>query len=180
MQTAVPERADLIFVFGTRRREPARIAADLVTRGIGRTLVLTGGKNRLTGVEEANTHLGIVLKSGVPRDHIIVEDTSSNTLENVIFALPKVATCVDLDTIGSIVVVAKWYHCRRAMMTLRRHFPAGVRYLAATYKPQGMGRSEWRQSEQGARSVLKEMDRILRYLESGDIAEIREEDGAYV
>jgi len=180
VRTALPGCADLVFVFGTRRPEPAQVAADLLKRGIGHTVVLTGGKNRLTGVREARAHLKVVLESGAPRECIIVEDESANTLENVVFALPKIGERVDLQEIASIVVVTKWYHCRRAMMTLRRHLPAGVRYFAATYEPQGIGRSDWWQSEEGARSVMKEMDRIPRYLKSEDIAEIREDDGVYV
>jgi uncharacterized SAM-binding protein YcdF (DUF218 family) len=101
-------------------------------------------------------------------------------LENVVLALPKIEQRVDLDKLTSIVVVTKWYHCRRAMMTLKRHLPAGIRYFAATYEPQGTRRADWWQSEQSARRVLKEWDHIPQYLASGDIGALREEDGAFV
>lgn len=66
------------------------------------------------------------------------------------------------------------------MMTLKRHLPAGIRYYAATYEPQGVSRSNWWESEAGCRRVLKELARIPAYLAAGDIEKIRDEDGAVV
>ncbi len=59
----------------------------------------------------------------MPPERIIVESESTNTLENVVFALPEIESRVALETIGSMFVVTKWYHGRRAMMTLKRHLP---------------------------------------------------------
>ncbi len=180
VRTAAPEHADLVFVFGTSHPEPARVAADMVKRGIGRYVVLTGGNNRLTGLDEANAHLEIVLKSGVARECIIIESESTNTLENVVLALPKIKDRVDLGQVKSIAVVTKWYHCRRAMMTLKHHLPAGVRYFAVTYEPEGIGRSDWQRSERGSRRVWKEWGNIPKYVEAGDIEEIQKDGGAVV
>ncbi len=178
--TVIPEHADLVFVFGTRHPEPAHMAANLVKCGIGHRVVLTGGSNRLTGSVEATAHLEILLSSGVPRECIILECASTNTSENVRFALPGIQQQIHMEMIGSVAVVTKWYHCRRAMMTLKRHLPAGVRYYAVSYEPAGVSRSDWWRSETGIQSVLKEMDRIPRYLASGDIAEIQEENCVYI
>ncbi|TFG72870.1 MAG: YdcF family protein [Anaerolineales bacterium] len=179
MRTVIPEHADLVFVFGTRHPEPAHMAANLVKCGVGHRVVLTGGSNRLTGIVEATTHLEILLASGVPRECIILESASANTSENVRFALPGIQQQIHLEMIASVAVVTKWYHCRRAMMTLKRHLPAGIRYHAVTCEPEGIRRSDWWRSERGRQPILKEMDRIPRYLAAGDIAEIREENGVY-
>lgn len=114
------------------------------------------------------------------RERTVVEDESANTLENVLFALPAIDRRVDIGSIESVVVVTKWYHCRRAMMTLKRHLPAAIRYYAVTYEPRGMERSDWWQSEVGRGRVLKERECISKYLAAGDIGEIREENGAFV
>lgn len=180
MRTALPQHTDLVFVFGTRHPEPAYVAADLITRNTARFIVLTGGENRRNGVREAAAHLEIILDLGVPRESIIVESESTNTLENVGFALPKIARRVPVEHVASVVVVTKWYHCRRAIMTLKRHLPAGVRYFAATYELEGISRLRWWQNEAGVRRVLKEMDCIPTYLEVGDIEEIHEDDGVFV
>ena len=177
---AVPESADFAFVFGTRRSEPARIAADLIKRNGVRYVILSGGANRLTGVNEANTYLEILLQNGVPRDRIVVETKSTNTLENVVFALPKMAECMDLRGIKAVVVLTKWYHCRRAMMTLKCHLPQGIRYFAVSYEPADVPRSNWWLGEEGRKRVLKEWHNIPKYLERKDIAEIQENNGVFV
>jgi len=180
VRTTMPEHADLAFVFGTRHPEPAHMAADLLRHGIVGRVVLTGGQNRLTGRNEAKDHLTILLSSGVPRDRIIVEHESTNTLENVVFAWRELGNRVALPGIKAIVVLTKWYHCRRAMMTLKRHLPKRTRYFAASYEPASVTRCGWWLSEQGRRPVLKEWQSIPGYLNRGDIAEIREESGACV
>jgi len=177
---AEPNHADLAFVFGTRLLEPGYIAADLLRRGVVNYAVLTGGNNRATGVNEANTHLDVLLRERIPRDRIIVENESTNTLENVVFALPKIAARIHLESIKAVVAVAKWYHCRRAIMTLKRYFPQGIRYFTKSYEPSGVTRSDWYLSEEATNRVLKEWQCIPEYLKQGHIAEIRREGEAFV
>ncbi len=105
--TVAPASAELIWVFGTRRPEPAHIAADLYLRGI-----------------------------------------------------------------APLVVVTKWYHSHRVLMTLRRHLPAGISYYAVTYEPAGIGRGDWRRTEEGRRAVLKEAEAIPRYLARDHLAPV--------
>ena len=177
---APPKQADLAFVFGTRHPEPAYIAADLyLRRGLVQHIVLTGGSGR-TGVHEALCHLEVLLAQGVPRQHIVVERASTNTLENVALALPLLAERVDLDRIEAIVLVTKWYHCRRAMMTLRRHLPAGIRYYTRIYEPDVVRHDSWHLDPEAARRVLKEWRNIPRYLARGDIAEVTWDGDAFV
>ena len=177
---AEPSHADLAFVFGTRFLEPAYIAADLFRRGMVNYVILTGGNNRVTGGNEAITHLEVLTKEGVPRDRIILENESTNTLENVVFALPKVAAYMDLESVERVVVVTKWYHCRRAMMTLKRHLPEGIRYSTKSYESRDTARSDWYLKEESAKRVLKEWQCIPEYLKRGHIAEMRKERGTFV
>jgi len=177
---AAPGQADLAFVFGTRHGEPAYIAADLARRGVVSYVTLTGGHNRLTGENEALAHLAILVREGVPPERIIVENSSTNTLENVTFALPKIAARLPLDSIQAVVVVTKWYHCRRAIMTLKRHLPPGIRYFTRSYEPRDVTRQDWYLRAEAARRVLKEWQCIPAYLQQGHLAEIRREGGAFV
>ena len=143
-------------------------------------VVVTGGRNRVTGVIEAQTHRDLLLRSGVPDDRIIVEQASANTIENVAFALPHLQARFDLDRIRAILVVTKWYHCRRAMMTLRRYLPAGIRYYAQPCVPEGVPREGWHLRDDSRRAVLKEWQAIPYLLRLSEIAQIREEHGAYI
>lgn len=178
---APPRPADLAFVFGTRNLLPIELAADLFRRGMVSYAVLTGGSRRdLGGLIEALAHQGALLKRGVPEDRIILESESTNTLENVVFALPQVAAMIDIGSIEAVTVVAKWYHARRCVMTLKPHLPQGVRYYVASYESEGRTRADWHLTEAGAAKVLKEWRSIPKYLRQGDLAEVREEGGAYV
>jgi uncharacterized SAM-binding protein YcdF (DUF218 family) len=177
---APPERADLAFVFGTRHAQPACLAADLFRRGIVEWILLTGGSNRLTDLPEAQAHLEIVLGEGVPRERVIVESASTNTLENVVLALPLLQERGLLQRLRSVVAVCKWYHCRRAVMTLKAHLPNGVRYYTQTYEPDDLCRAGWQHHPQSARRVIKEWQAIPRYLSQGDIAEVCFDGQAFV
>jgi uncharacterized SAM-binding protein YcdF (DUF218 family) len=176
---APPKQADLAFVFGTRHPEPAHIAAELLGRGLVRYIVLTGGKSR-AGVHEALTHLGILLGQGVPRQRIVVEQASTNTLENVTLALPLIADQIEIERIRAVVVVTKWYHCRRAVMTLKGHLPPGIRYYTRTYEPDVVRRADWHLDPEAARRVLKEWRNIPRYLARGDISEVHRDGDAFI
>jgi uncharacterized SAM-binding protein YcdF (DUF218 family) len=178
--TAETEKADLLFVFGTMLLEPAYIAADAVACDRAKYVVLTGGNNRFTGVNEAEAHLQILLERGVPRERIIVENESRNTRENVLFALPHLMKCLDLDGIGSIMVLTKWHHCRRAMMTLKRHLPAGTRYYSLSYEQGGATRSGWWNNEEGYTRVMGNWNSIQEYLGRDHLAQIWKENGAYI
>lgn len=179
--TPLPTRADLLFVFGSRFKTPAQLAADLYARQLAPLIVLTGGENRYTGVNEAEAHYALLVEAGVPEDRLILENRSTNTLENVTFALRLIEQKVSLSSLGSVLAVCKWMHSRRALMTLKRHFPSGIRYYARTYTPENVTRENWHLNPRAASAnVLKHWERIPDYLAWGHIAEITRDGDAYV
>jgi hypothetical protein len=179
--TGLPGRADLLFVFGTRLLAPAYIAGELFLQGRAPYVVLTGGVNHRTGENEARHHYVLLREAGVPGDRILVEDRSTNTAENVAFALALIHEDYPVLTVGSVLAVCKWMHSRRALMTLKRHFPPGIRYYAATYEPAGVPRANWWENPRAATAnVLKEWEVIPELLRSGQIEEIRRAGDSYV
>lgn len=179
--TPLPAQADLIFVPGTRLPTPALIAADLFKRGIAPYIVVTGGENRYTGVNEANAHLAILLEQGISPDQVIVENRATNTLENVTFSLPFIQAKVDVTTLHTMLVVAKWMHSRRVLMTLKRHMPHPVRYYAHTYDPEGITRENWPLNPHlESANVMKNWQNIPRYLEWGHLAEVTRDGDSYI
>lgn len=178
--TPLPDKVDLIFVFGTRFSEPAFLAAKLFKSGISNLVVLTGGINRVNGVNEAVSHQVILRAEGVPENSVICESESTNTLENVTFVLPKVNQLLNANHLTHILVVVKWMHSRRALMTLKRHLPVGIQYSVATYEVEEVGRSNWHLlDEKRVRSVLKNWERIPVYLEWGHLAEVERRGDVY-
>jgi len=123
--------ADLIFVFGTRLAEPALLAVDLYRRRLAPFVVLTGGCNRQQdGLNEAEHHRGLLLGAGVPADCIILENQSSNTMENVLFAVPLIEE--RQPRLRSVIAVVKRSH-RRALINLARYAPSIERIYAVDY-----------------------------------------------
>lgn len=179
--TPLPGKVDLIFVFGTRFSEPAFLAAKLFKSGISNLVVLTGGINRVNGMNEAVSHQAILRAEGVPENCVICDSESTNTLENVTLVLPKINQLLNLNQLTHILVVAKWMHSRRAVMTLKRHLPVGIQYSVATYEVEEVGRSNWHLlDEKRVRSVLKNWESIPVYLEWGHLAEIERRGDVYI
>lgn len=182
--TNPPEQADLVFVPGTRLPDPARIVAELVADGVAPLVLVTGGINRLTGANEAAALRSELVSLGVPHGRILVEDRSTNTLENVVNGWEVTAGWFGAHQITSVVAVCKWMHSRRVLMTLKAHFPAGIRYYARTYAPQGVTRAAWVQQgniASQAADVMGNWKNIPVYLDQGDIQEIiRCRDGSWM
>jgi hypothetical protein len=73
-----------------------------------------------------------------------------------------------------------WYYSRRAVMTLKRFLPPGIRYFTVTYELHNIRRDNWWLNDVGRHYVLKEWNCIPRYLQKGDLALIQPENGAFV
>jgi len=132
------EPADLIFIFGTRLDAPAHIAAELFRRGLAPLVVATGGSGRQAdGLNESAHHLEILVRSGVPRGAVIVEDRSTTTTENVRFALPLIEARIGAPS--SVITVVKRHH-RRALITFARCAPTIERFFVADYQPAAVTR----------------------------------------
>ena len=179
--TPLPEQADLLFVFGSRLPTAAERAAQLYHDKRAPLIVITGGNNRYTGHNEADLFLDVLTHSGVPRKRIIVENQSTNTLENVVLALPLIEQKQPVSSFHSVLAVCKWMHSRRALMTLKRHFPRGVRYYAHTYEPNGITRENWHLEPRAASAnVLKNWEAIPKYLALEHIEEIVRDGDGYI
>jgi hypothetical protein len=173
------DQADVCFIFGTRLAEPAYIAARAFREGVIPCVVVTGGFNRVNGVNEAEQHLSILLEQGVPRGRILVENQSTNTADNVALGIQRIAEYCELDRLKSLLAVTKWYHSRRALMTLKRYMPDGLRYYTKCYEPRGVTRRDWYTKDESTRVVLREWEIIPKYLAGGGIEAVHEVDGGF-
>jgi DUF218 domain-containing protein len=179
-ETLLPPKVDLLFIPGTRLLEPAHIAINLYQEGIAPYIVLTGGNNRYTGENEANQHHALLREANIPEPAIILENRSMNTLENALFAKAVIAEKMALQKVNSVLVIAKWMHSRRVLMTLKHHFPQGIRYYCRTYSPKDITPENWHQVATDVfGNVLKNWERISHYLAKGDIAEIKRVEECY-
>ncbi len=181
-------KADMAFVYGTRLPDPIPLVSELFRQRRITWVTLTGGINRKTGIIEADAHYQMLVRQGIPPARIIVENRSTTTLENVTLAIPLICNQLDVERISSVVVVCKWHHSRRALMTLKRFWPRPIALYAQTYEaavspqsdePAPVARDTWWRHPTSTALVLAEAQKIPRYLAQGDLAEITFVDGAW-
>ena len=168
-----PQEADLAFVFGARHLDGAmNKVCELYHKGLVPKILASGGNNRATGENEAFAMNQKLIELGVKRDDIILEDQSTNSLENVLFSKKIIEKRFGWDNIRKITAIFKHYHSRRALMTLRKHLPKNIELIPAPYETDGFTKDNWFESAIGQERVMGEWHKILKYLTKGDIEEI--------
>jgi len=167
-----PQRADLALVFGTRHQEAINKVYELYHNGLVSKILVSGGVNRVTGENEALEMTQKLIKLGVSQDDIILEDKSTNSLENVLFSKLIIEERIGFNRIKKIIAVVKHYHSRRALMTLKKHFPKNVELIPDTYKIYGFTKENWFKNEAGKEKVISEWNKIPEYLAKGYIEKL--------
>lgn len=170
-----PEKhaADVLFLFGYFSGDWAR-AADAYKEGMAPLIVATGlygaGSPDKT-TPQAHVIRDALVANGVPLSAIIMEDESTNTLENVTFGKKA------LDERGvhpkSILFYSKAHHAGRCIRTLRKHFPdarLSCFTFDAAYEGVTVARNTWRDHLLSRERVYGEYLRIQKYSAKGDIA----------
>ena len=167
-----PQKADLAIILGNRFSEPAMVARHLYKNKLVPKILISGGKNRVTGENEAVRLYSELMKFGVEQKDIILEDKSMNTLENVLFSKKVIEEELGFNNIKKIIAIVKHYHSRRALMTFKRHFPKYIEVVPATYVVEGFTENNWYEHPVDRGKVFSEVKKIKKYLEKGDIEEL--------
>jgi uncharacterized SAM-binding protein YcdF (DUF218 family) len=119
------EKSDCILALGSHDLRVADRAAELYLEGWAPLVIMSGGLGNLTRETwtepEADQFATIAIQKGVPAQHILIENKSTNTGENILFTQELLRT-KDLDP-SSFIVVQKPYMERRAYATFKKHWP---------------------------------------------------------
>jgi uncharacterized SAM-binding protein YcdF (DUF218 family) len=108
-----PVKAEALVVLGgSNNADRVRRAAELYQAGAAPRILCSG-----LGNCEANR--AQLEKDGVPASAILLENQSSNTLENARFSIPI------LRQLGAqrVIIVTSWYHSRRAWRCFQHYAP---------------------------------------------------------
>jgi uncharacterized SAM-binding protein YcdF (DUF218 family) len=171
-----PEKADLIFVFGTRSPQPISITLQLYNKKYASRIMISGGENKVIHVVETDDMSNKLINMGVKKKDIIKENKSTNTLENVIFSRAILENTIGLNKIKTMLVVVKSYHARRALMTLRKNLSSTIKYLPIPYEGNINGvvirKSGWFENPDSLKKVLEEESKIREYLAKGNLEEL--------
>lgn len=166
-----PEKADLVFVFGTRHKEVVLKVFELYKNKLISKILISGGKNRITHENEADMLSQELIRLGIKKEDILLEDESTNSLENVLFSKKVIEEKIGFNNIKKMIVVTKNYHIRRALMTIKKHFPKNIEILPVSYDI-GFNKENWFNDEVDKKKVFSEYNKIKEYLEKGDIEDL--------
>jgi uncharacterized SAM-binding protein YcdF (DUF218 family) len=157
-------------VFGTRHGMSA-FADDILSLysgGYFRNLIISGGITHEGTLSEARTLFQELGARGIPEDIITLEETATNTSENVIFSRAQIRAL----NITEILLIGKISSKRRYIMTVKKQWPEitrvcchGVNYFRCDEK------HWWKDAEFRTR-VLSECRKIRSYLAKDFISEV--------
>lgn len=158
------QRADILMVPGGKARQLIEEAAGLFHAGYAPRVLPSGGRNAFLGsVTEWEYLKSIGIELGIPETAILKEDRATNTYENALYSL-RVLERRNVE-IGSMIIVCKAFHARRAYLTYRSVFPEGVEIMV---KPivddRNISRDNWFRDTAKCLKVLSEVEKIGRYL----------------
>lgn len=107
---------------------------------------------------------------GVLRESILIQDHSSNSLEDVIFG----KEILEKNNIypASILFVAKSHGSGRAQRTLKKFYPNAILFaftIDGEYDGVKVSKKDWWKNETSKARVYGEYLRIMKYSQRGDI-----------
>ncbi|MGN8630773.1 YdcF family protein [Blautia sp. HCP3S3_G3] len=168
------QKADIIFVPGNGYPQMAEQAAVLYREGYAPYILPSGRFSIVTGafsgvLAEQEKYNGnyetefeflkdVLMKNGVPKEAILKEDQSTFTYENAKFSR-KVTDEAGLE-IRSAILCCKSYHARRSLMYYQLSYPETQFYVCPSC-PDGISRSNWRDTLEGRNAVTGEVSRII-------------------
>lgn len=118
-------RADCMIVLGARIRPDGQMshalqyrcetALQLWRKGLAKTIFLCGGQCTMDPCPEAGVMKAFFMENGVPENCLIVEDQSTNTIQN----LRNAKTIMDARGYSCAAMITSDYHLTRALWIAR-------------------------------------------------------------
>ena len=168
------ENTDCILVLGSAKAAKYRVpvAVNAFRTGRAGKLMLCGGtlRNFPEGsCTEAEHMQKAVLEAGIAAEHIILENNSQNTVENVLFALTELQKVFWLNRVRRVLLVTTAYHMRRSLAIARYLFPKHIAVIPCPADDTHTRRDNWMESSAGIERAKGEAMNIVRYVQNGVI-----------
>lgn len=162
-------KADLIFVLGSSDIQVAHRASELFLQNWAPLVVISGGYGRRTkemwGRPEADVFCDVMVKNGVPRAKILLENKSANTGENVIFT-KKLLEEKRIEP-KTILAVQKPFMERRAYATIKNFWPEVDVIMTSPQIPLEKYKIKGRTKRDLINAVVGNLQRIKEYPKRG-------------
>lgn len=153
--------ADAIVVLGGDARQRLPIAVELFHAGIAPELWYTGAVEESQAGDGSAAQVAVeqAMAWGVPSESLTLLATTSTWTDG-----EEIAATISARDKRSIVVVTSWYHGRRALCAIHHHL--SDKTVQVYYQPTAtpdFGPHDWWDSEVGALTVTRELNKILFY-----------------
>ena len=168
------EDADCIIVLGSVKATQYRVpvAVDAYNAGRANKLMLCGGALRDFPVgkcSEAEHMYKAALELGVVEENIILENSSQNTVENILFALIELQRAFWLNKVRRVLLVTTAYHMRRSLAIARYLFPKHIAIVPCPANDNNTRRDNWVNTPVGIERAKGEVMNIVRCVINGVI-----------
>ena len=168
------ENADCIIVLGSVKAAKYRVpvAVDAYKTGRANKIMLCGGKLRdfpEGTYSEAEYMYQATLAYGVSEESIILENSSQNTVENILFALIELQRAICLNNVHKVLLVTTAYHMRRSLAVARYLFPDHITVIPCPANDTNTRRDNWINTSVGAERAKNEALKIVQYVNHGVI-----------
>ena len=168
------ENADCIIVLGSVKAAQYRVpvAVDAYNAGRASKLMLCGGALRDFPVgkcSEAEHMYKAALELGVAEENIILENSSQNTVENILFALIELQRAFWLNKVHRVLLVTTAYHMRRSLAIARYLFPEHISIVSCPANDNNTRRDNWKNTPVGIERAKGEAMNIVRCVVNGVI-----------
>lgn len=166
--------ADCILVLGSKKAAQYRVPVAVSAYKAGRSakIMLCGGKVRdfpAGKCTEAENMHQAALDLGVPNENIIVENSSQNTVENILFAMIELQRNFCLNNIKAILLVTTAYHMRRSLAIARYFLPTHITIIPCPADDTHTRQDNWTTTSIGVERATKEAKNIINYIHNGVI-----------
>lgn len=159
------EKADAIIALGSHDLRVAERAAEIYLKGYAPVLVMSGGFGRLTDklwtLPEAEMFARRAEELGVPREHMLIEDKSTNTGENIEFSkslLKQKGISTD-----KLILVHKPYMGKRAYACFKKIWPEPQLLVTSPQVSYEEYANEYVSKEEMIHILVGDLQRIKEY-----------------
>ena len=168
------DKVDCIIVLGSLKAAKYRVptAAQAYMAGRAKKVMLCGGKLRdfPDGCYSEAEHMRkTAFALGVPEQDILAENSSLNTIENILFGMTALQRSWGLHNIHSVLLVTTAYHMRRSLAIARYLFPKHIAVIPCPADDTNTRRDNWMNTSVGVMRVKAEAMKIVDYVANGVI-----------
>ena len=101
------------------------------------------------------------------KKNIILENTSRNTVENILFALIQLQRTLWLNRVRSVLLVTTAYHMRRSLAIARYFFPDHIEVIPCPADDTNTKRDNWMNTPAGRVRAKGEAMKLIGYVVEG-------------